>query len=1141
MFDGNHRSRRQVNLGRRRVKSRNSNNKNENDDENKTSILARTEALRKQRHEATQRDHAARRGQRVWRGYAVRCRIQQECRLRLVGGEGASSSSSSNKNNNNNQPPLSLEKHVVLLNYYVRRFGMTNKSTTSDELRTLLHGLATRLATTTSPPLLLLSDHVWIHGITQACLRYMALVWTAPSSLSTTTTTKEEGDNSLEWLQSLWQACQTLVPPTSPRFLGNGLILLAETTILTGTQPREQQERHDFHNNHHSSSSLNNGDALYQVLQQQILARTTTTTTTTHHPLLAAVGWATGRLTDDASLAFVVETLTHNTTTSSNTATATKTAEDPLVAAARRLTPTHVLLQRALPRPTLLPVVLHAWRDHPTVLALTQWLVLGRSEASWWEGRVNNNATANIAAEDVSDSDDDDDDDMDIEPARATTTATTRRSGKPQISTLVKLDRLARETVDKWRQAVARNNKTLGDTAATVVQLTTTLADPQLWITWGRTCLGDNSNEAVASSYVTALLQILPTGLYARHTATSPVLTKLAFDAGILQALFRYAELHPTCLTTLTVLSNVLAQTLMVIKDDEFMATYTGPHAIVSAARIIVLLREALYHVYWVTPVEADDITTGFAGMAQPNPTAHFILAGTKLYNALYQRWCRTVRHVDSFASEDIWWFPNLSTSARVQLDGRAQPPQEEDDDSSVDSDAMDISPADVESEALAAAFDDPKLSRVLTSIPQALPFEKRVKLFDSLVKADKTKTQDESRDMQHAIAAMMRGQEFENGGRQRVEIRREHLYQDAMHQLNTLGPKLRQKVQVSFINQHGAVEAGIDGGGVFKEFLDDLVKDAFSLEQSATSTLPLFTVTSLETLAINLDYANRPDLLSHYEFLGRAIGKAVYEGILVDPQFCLPFLNQLLGKANSLEDLRNLDPTYYKNLTKLLSLKSCDFSSLGLTFEVSIGSTGRTVELKPGGSQVAVTPENVIPYAHLVAHQLLNVQSAAQTRAFLRGFRDLIPAPWVRLFAAHELQKIISGDDRGLDVSSFKATMQYAAGYHPSQPIMQWFWEIVEKDLTQDQQCKLLKFMTSCSRQPLLGFSSLEPAPCIQQIRLPEALFLQEPVEILKKAPLPTSSTCMNLLKLPNYRSKELMRIKLVAAIESGAGFELT
>ena len=46
---------------------------------------------------------------------------------------------------------------------------------------------------------------------------------------------------------------------------------------------------------------------------------------------------------------------------------------------------------------------------------------------------------------------------------------------------------------------------------------------------------------------------------------------------------------------------------------------------------------------------------------------------------------------------------------------------------------------------------------------------------------------------------------------------------------------------------------------------------------------------------------------------------------------------------------------------------------------------------------------------------------------------------------------------------------------------------------------------------------------------------------EVEKQAPLPTASTCMNLLKLPNYPDKELMRRKLLAAIEAGAGFELS
>ena len=39
----------------------------------------------------------------------------------------------------------------------------------------------------------------------------------------------------------------------------------------------------------------------------------------------------------------------------------------------------------------------------------------------------------------------------------------------------------------------------------------------------------------------------------------------------------------------------------------------------------------------------------------------------------------------------------------------------------------------------------------------------------------------------------------------------------------------------------------------------------------------------------------------------------------------------------------------------------------------------------------------------------------------------------------------------------------------------------------------------------------------------------------------LPTSSTCFNLLKLPNYSKKSILRDKLRYAIHSHAGFEIS
>ena len=1121
MFDGNHRSRRRSQRLGRRNKARPS--------ENKADILARTTALRQERHAAQLRENSARCIQRVLRSYVSRQGVVHEWVTWLQQSQSSATTSdtTSYTQSSSTQSSSTVARHTLVLNYVLGRSDCLVPSSLKrtlliafyeQRLATLQSATSSSLSSTSSPSLL--PPHQWIHHLTKSTLQLL--------------TTTNSNDTVL--LQ-LWHVLPTFVgghAASTTRFLGqDGLILLAQTCVATRSDVLYQTltEIATYNNNNNDPNNNHNSAA---------------------YALQAAVGWSLGKLSDPMSLQVVVDLL--STQEASSSSSSSMLSNNALRTAVHQFINIPMLIQQGLPHVQVLPLVVQLWTLSSETTALwnlTRSLVSGQSDITT-ASTTTAAAASNQPGSTSSDSEDNEEDEeanrnpqpMDIDAASTRGTATARRITAAQISTLPQLDRLAKLPP----MSSVTNNNTTTNNQSTLAQR---LADPNLWLVWGKTCLtvsSSSSSSAYAAYYIRALALILPTRLHARTTARSTLLTKLAFDAGLGQALWSYAAARatqePPDWAALTVWSNVLAQTLLVIKDDEFLARYAQPQGTVRAVDMIAVLRQALYRVYWTVPVQVDDVKASFQPNVPPvDYAAHFLLAGTKLYNALYQRWCRLVRSPNSFASEEsIWWFPSLSvTSTRVHLEGPAAAMESESDGSDDDNDAMDVSPADAESQALAAAFDDPKLSRVLTSIPQALPFEKRVKLFDSLVKADKAKTQDASSVTQNIVEAMMRGDEAFDDGRQRVEIRREYLYQDAMHQLNQLGPKLRRKIQVSFVNQHGAAEAGIDGGGVFKEFLDDLVKDAFSLEESSSSTLSLFSVTPLETLAVNLDYANRPDLLAHYEFLGRAIGKAVYEGILVDPQFCLPFLNQLLGKANSLEDLKNYDPEYYKNLTKLLTMNSADFETLGLTFEVSVGKSGRTVDLKLGGSQIPVTPQNVIPYAHLVAHQLLNVQSDKAVKAFLRGFRDLIPAPWVRLFAAHELQKIISGDDSRLDVASFKATMQYAAGYHPSQPIVQWFWEIVENDLTPEQQCKLLKFMTSCSRQPLLGFNSLEPAPCVQQIRLPDSLFLQEPADILKKAPLPTASTCMNLLKLPNYRSKELMRVKLIAAIEAGAGFELT
>jgi len=83
-------------------------------------------------------------------------------------------------------------------------------------------------------------------------------------------------------------------------------------------------------------------------------------------------------------------------------------------------------------------------------------------------------------------------------------------------------------------------------------------------------------------------------------------------------------------------------------------------------------------------------------------------------------------------------------------------------------------------------------------------------------------------------------------------------------------------------------------------------------------------------------------------------------------------------------------------------------------------------------------------------------------------------------------------------------------------------------KDLSDGERRAVLKFVTSTPRAPLLGFSTLNPRFSIRDAGSDEER-------------LPSTSTCVNLLKLPMYRGEKVMKEKLLYSIFSGAGFDLS
>lgn len=422
---------------------------------------------------------------------------------------------------------------------------------------------------------------------------------------------------------------------------------------------------------------------------------------------------------------------------------------------------------------------------------------------------------------------------------------------------------------------------------------------------------------------------------------------------------------------------------------------------------------------------------------------------------------------------------------------------------------------------------ESPSLNKVVEILQYAyplVPFIERVRIFQSIVISERRKIgNDES------ISGVL----FGGMSRDRfITVHRGRVLEDAF---SVLGMRrndvdVKKRIRISFINEFGENEAGIDGGGVFKEFLECIVKESIS------PSMGLFQSTmdnKLYPSPIEHDI-NAHQRIRKMEFVGMMIGKALWEGILLELPLATFFLKKMRGTAGGVDDLPSLDPELAKHLSYLMQNPSI-VNDLGLTFSITQSSMGkvRDIELIPGGSNIPVTSANVAHFIHRTADYRLNQQIKSSSDAFLRGFHAIIPKEWVASFNDCELQMLIGGAEGAsrLDLNDLKNHVVYTGGYNSNHPVIERFWSVLNS-FSNGQLADFLRFVTSCPRPPILGFGSLEPPLTIQMTGSDENDATDR---------LPTAATCVNLLKLPPYRTEEMLKSKLLYSVEAHAGFDLS
>lgn len=349
------------------------------------------------------------------------------------------------------------------------------------------------------------------------------------------------------------------------------------------------------------------------------------------------------------------------------------------------------------------------------------------------------------------------------------------------------------------------------------------------------------------------------------------------------------------------------------------------------------------------------------------------------------------------------------------------------------------------------------------------------------------------------------------------LTVRRQHVFYDSFQYFHRkTGPEIKHgKLNVRFHN-----EEGVDAGGVTREWFQVLSREMFNPDYA------LFQPCAADrtTYQPNRMSAVNDMHLSFFKFIGRVIGKAIYDGRLLDAYFTRSFYKHMLGRSVDYKDLETVDPEYYNSIEWMLHNDITDVLELTFAVEDEVFGETQVVELKPEGASIPVTEENKHEYVRLVTEQRLTNSIRSQIDAFLEGFHEVIPRSLIQLFSEQELELLISGLP-DIDVDEWKNNTELQ-GYSSGDPMIQWWWRAV-RSFDQTQKAKLLQFITGTSKVPLEGFAHLQGVNGTQRFSIHRAFGEDR---------LPAAHTCFNQLDLPTYDSYEKLRSQLLIAMNEGA-----
>ena len=176
--------------------------------------------------------------------------------------------------------------------------------------------------------------------------------------------------------------------------------------------------------------------------------------------------------------------------------------------------------------------------------------------------------------------------------------------------------------------------------------------------------------------------------------------------------------------------------------------------------------------------------------------------------------------------------------------------------------------------------------------------------------------------------------------------------------------------------------EEGVDAGGVTREWFQVLSRQMFNPDYA------LFIPVASDRTTFHPNKLSKinDEHLMFFKFIGRVIGKALYEGRALDCHFSRAVYKRILGKTVSIKDMETLDLEYYKSLLWMLENDITDIITETFSVETDDFGVTEVVDLIENGRNVPVTDENKQEYVQKVVEYRLTGSVQAQLEQFLKG-----------------------------------------------------------------------------------------------------------------------------------------------------------